>query len=368
MALPQRRPLADGAGVMNSGIPHPNEQEEEMVLIRLLLCLCLMMWLSHTAERVNGFQRPEPVPPAADFSELMDRNCQEHTVVLMDSILCFSETQWEKALELVSAQWDPAWNEEMQAMSLRVWGSDRIEMVGNLNFEELKPLLNEKQVETLDQIEVFASVDFLDLLRLEETEELERGLQKNKERLLQLTELKLSELDGICGIDNKQLELLRVARNGLATRTLARWQRTIESYQKDSDDKEVQKDAMSLIRSSLLGQCTDNDVWKQTLKKVFTEEQQLKILKREALRVDATQRQFVNDMVVFWMIDRCKLRPGQYLELAEMISGKLKLRFGAEMLEAERQIAQIPEEDFRKILEDQQWEALRPALAHMRDQ
>ena len=340
-------------------------------------CLCLLLAMLSANGLLNGFQPatiaspledPQEEKPKDEFQILMNRNCQIHAVVLLDSILCFSEPQWDKTLELIRAQWDPSWNAGMESMTLRIWGSDRISMVKEIDFQELEPLLSEKQTQALGEIEVLAAVDFLDLMREDMVNELEARLQGSKAALFRMTELKLEELNRICEMENKQLDLLKVARNGLISRTVSRWQETLESYHADPNDKAIQKEVMVLIRGSLLGQCTDNQVWRQTLNKVFTDEQKEKIQARESMRSEATKNQFVNDMIVFWMLETCELKPDQYVELGELIAGNLKLKYGAEMLEAEEQVAQIHEEDFRKILSDKQWDALVPTLAQMRAQ
>ena len=303
---------------------------------------------------------------AERMQKLMDRNCQIHTVALLDSLLCFTPEQWDKTLQLVSDQWDPAWNEEMQTIYLRTWGSDRINTVEEINFDDLLGSLSPNQVSALKDIRRLASVDFVDMLLEDRSESLEDRLAKNKEALIQLTEMKLDELREVCDMTEKQAELIRVARNGMVSKTAAGWRETIEAYQKNREDEAIQGDVMKLMRGSLLSQCTSQGVWEKTLEKVFDDEQLGKLQDREAMRTELLKHQFVSDLVIFWLRNSFDLDSKQFTEMVDLVCEDLSMDYAWEMKKAEKHFASLPDEKFKKILDEDQWKKMEAILRRMR--
>lgn len=293
------------------------------------------------------------------------RNAQLHTVILLDSILCFTEPQWEKAQSIVEQHWRSGWNDTMSEMSLRIWGKDRLKIIEAIDFSELEPLLSQLQVDALRTIEDLASYDFNRQLN-QKQDNREQGLAKARSAFEKLMDLKLAELRTVAKTSEQQSRLLRVARRGVISQTLDRWRSVQEAFEADSQDQKRIDDAMALVRRPLLFQCIHDDVWRTTLNKVFDEVQKQEILSRESKRVAATKQQFANDLVIFWFLKKGELTARQYEDLTQLVNDHLELASGLEMLIAEKQIAEIPAENFQEILNDTQWKKIEPVLNYMR--
>lgn len=317
----------------------------------------------HSAVETLAFQDVD-----SELQDYLDRNGQIHTVVLLDSILCLSVEQTEAVLEIVAEQWDSSWNAEMAAMTLRIWSHDRFEVIQSLDSERFKPILSKEQFRELERMEEIFTHDFQILLVKERAGEGDAYLEATKDVFERLMAMKMAEINRLCQMDKRQQKFLSVACKGAVSELMRDWKTTLEKYAKNPDDPATKDEAMRRVRETLASQCIAGKVWKKVLNKVFDDDQLAMIQKRETIRTQVASKQFLTDMVIFWTGNRVSLSRDQHTQVVEVLYDNLKLDNSWDMLGAEKQWAQLPDEKFKGLFSEKEWPRFRKVLTTLRRQ
>ncbi len=209
----------------------------------------------------NGIIFTEYQQSAEQLQELRNRNGQKGLISWLDDYLSFSEQQTQQLEEYFAANWVPYWNEQV---SMSIWND--YEYIGRFfsyfSTEELANILTAEQMAVLQEIK---NVEI-------EHNDLSSGkfdINQTKLDCIRLLDLRIQEMDSLLGLNEKQLQILNVAKKGIASKTSKIFQKAVQK----AEGQPFANELYELTKTTLVNHATSERTWSKSIQKILTEDQ-----------------------------------------------------------------------------------------------
>ena len=281
------------------------------------------------------------------------RGAQRAFLSGLDRYLQLNNKQQAAVAKVLMSSWKDGWNQLGQIGSQAAVGLITIKgPLKELPQDELKAAMSESQwaaLEGIFELEMTAMADQVGLANLQGSA---TGM------------LKLEEMTELCGLSEAQSAKLRKTIDTVLAESLELKSEAMKAIQGGNFQMEAIQDIGRPVQQMMF----KSDSWTETVDEVLTKEQAAKYAVRQESRDKRNAASVVSTLATSLSQQAGGMTGKQQIALAKMFEKKFPGNLAEDPLAMTKTLVDIPDEEYKKILNDQQWEKMSAMLQAMGQQ
>ena len=284
------------------------------------------------------------------LNEFYDLNGQAGVLLALDNVLCLSNHQIESLRELYSAVWYRLWNDQTNSMLFNRFSEGK-EIVHSVRNELVREIL------TAEQYSVYESLTEYCFTSSQFHQADQWDLDEFKARCLALMNLKVMEVEQVCGLTQKQRLTLSVAAKGATDKLGNYWDKTAQAYFANKNSATVSNRLWDCLSTPILDQCLSQARWQRTITGVLEADQLEMLNLRKEQRMVFRKSYVVNSLArTFEQLMQHANSYDQHLALIELFEANLDVEETFNMSAFSPQMFKISDEEYLEIVPQSRWD------------